>query len=98
MASDYNEEQLKKAIREVMQEEKVKAKESWYHKPVSIWGGFLVLGPFVLPLVWSHPKYSVLKKIVISIIMIVVTILLIVACAKIIDHFYSQAREILDLR
>mgnify|MGYP001562123393 CR=1 FL=1 len=31
---------------------------SWYHSPVSLIVSFLTVGPFMLPLVWTHPKLS----------------------------------------
>lgn len=45
----------------------------WYQKPTSIFMGFLVVGPFILPLVWMHPSYSRNKKVVITIVILGVT-------------------------
>lgn len=57
-------------------------KAKWFHKTTSIVIGFFVVGPFVLPAVWSHPSYSKNTKIVVSVIVIVLTVLLTMALAR----------------
>ncbi len=54
-------------------------KVRWFHKTTSIVIGFFVVGPFVLPAVWSHPAYSKNTKIVVSIIIIVLTVFMTMA-------------------
>jgi predicted nucleic acid-binding Zn ribbon protein len=51
-----------------------KPKSKWYTRTSTIFVGFLVVGPFVLPLVWAKPEYSRTKKIVVTAIIILVTI------------------------
>ncbi len=46
----------------------------WYYSTGVIVIGLLVVGPFALPLVWKNPKYKVITKVVITIVVIVVTI------------------------
>ena len=43
-------------------------KGKWYFSTSTIVVGFLCVGPLVLPLVWFNPRYSLQKKIIISII------------------------------
>lgn len=53
-----------------------KPKEKWYFKTSTLVVAFLCAGPFALPLVWFHPRYSLNKKIVITIIVIILSYLL----------------------
>lgn len=52
-----------------------KPQEKWYFKTPTLVIAFLCVGPFALPLVWFHPRYSRDKKIVISIIIIIISYL-----------------------
>ncbi len=53
-----------------------KTKNKWYFKTNLLIIAFLCLGPFALPLLWLNPGISRRKKIVISIIIIVLSYLL----------------------
>ena len=48
-------------------------KQKWYLKPSMIVVGCLVVGPFVLPLVWINPTYSTKKKVVVTAVILLVT-------------------------
>ena len=48
----------------------------WYFKTNWIVVAFLSVGPLALPLVWFHPTYSRNKKIIVTIIIIVLSYLL----------------------
>ena len=63
----------------------------WYFKASTLVIAFLCAGPFALPLVWLHPRYSRNKKIVISAIVIIISYLLgtaISSSLKSIFHYY----------
>lgn len=67
-------------------------KVRWYHQTYSIVMGFLIAGPFVLPLVWTHPRLSRKAKIFWSIVMVFFTVLLTVGlgwCIKQIKDYYQ---------
>lgn len=51
-------------------------KPQWYFKTSTLIAGFLFAGPFVIPLIWFNPRYSKVKKIVISGIFIIISIIL----------------------
>jgi len=51
-----------------------KAELKWYYSTLAVVIGLLVVGPFALPLVWKHPKYTVITKVVITIVVTAVTI------------------------
>lgn len=45
----------------------------WYHSPSTIIIGFLCVGPLILPLIWSNPQMTRTRKIVYTIIILVIT-------------------------
>lgn len=45
----------------------------WYFRHSMIIFLFLCVGPFALPLIWVHPKYSPSKKIIISVIVLIIS-------------------------
>ena len=51
-----------------------KPKTKWYYSTSAIVIGLLVVGPFALPLVWKNPKYKVITKVIITIVVIAVTV------------------------
>ena len=51
-----------------------KPRGKWYYSTATIVIGLLVVGPFALPLVWKNPKYKVVTKAVITVVVVVVTI------------------------
>lgn len=53
-----------------------KDKQKWYFKSWSLVISFLCVGPFMLPLVWTNPRFSKQAKITVSVIIIVLTYLL----------------------
>jgi len=46
---------------------------AWYYKPTTLVIGFICFGPFILPLIWLHPKWTAATKIVISLIILIVS-------------------------
>ncbi|MFH0855259.1 MAG: hypothetical protein V1869_01900 [Candidatus Omnitrophota bacterium] len=53
-----------------------KPKGKWYFKTASLIAGFLLVGPFVLPLIWSNPDFSGRKKIILTAVIIILSCLL----------------------
>jgi len=53
-----------------------KPKEKWYCKTSILVIAILSVGPFALPLVWINSSYSRMKKIVISVIVVVLSYVL----------------------
>ncbi len=58
-------------------EEKPKSKSRWHQSATAVIISLLSVGPFALPLVWFNRRYSVAKKIVITVLVLAVTALLI---------------------
>jgi len=53
---------------------RAKPKTKWYYSASFIVIALLVVGPFALPLLWKNPKYKVITKVIITIVVIAVTI------------------------
>lgn len=41
-------------------------KGKWYFKASTLVVGFFVVGPFIIPLIWFNPKYSKVKKTILT--------------------------------
>jgi hypothetical protein len=68
-------------------------KNKWYFSPVSLIIGFLCVGPFVLPLVWTNPRYSRGAKIAVSAVIIILSVLLLISFGgslKVLNDYYQQ--------
>ena len=63
-----------------------KPKTKWYYSTSAIVIGLVVIGPFALPLVWKSPKYKVITKVIITIVVIAVTIWL----CYLVGHMYQR--------
>ncbi|MFH1645965.1 MAG: zinc ribbon domain-containing protein [Candidatus Omnitrophota bacterium] len=50
-----------------------KPQEKWYLKNQWLVIGFFCIGPLILPLVWINPRFSKEKKIVLSMVIILVS-------------------------
>jgi len=52
-----------------------KSTTKWYFSTATIVIALLVLGPLALPLVWFHPRYKIITKLLVTVIVIALTIL-----------------------
>ncbi|MHC4573894.1 MAG: zinc ribbon domain-containing protein [Planctomycetota bacterium] len=52
-----------------------KLKTKWYFAASVVVVALLCLGPLALPLVWLNPRYKIITKLVVTVIIILVTIL-----------------------
>jgi len=52
-----------------------KSKTKWYFTTSAVVIALLCLGPLALPLVWFHPRYKIITKLVVTVIVIALTIL-----------------------
>ncbi len=64
----------------------------WYFKTWSLVVSFLCVGPFMLPLVWSNPRFSKKLKIIITIVVVVITYILTEFLAKSLKSIISYYR------
>lgn len=70
-------------------------KPKWYFRGSTIFIGFLLVGPFVLPLVWAKPEYSVSKKVIVSALIVIVTVALFVSTPFLLNWLLRQVPGVL---
>lgn len=51
-------------------------KAKWYQKTSTLIVGFLFVGPFIIPLIWVNPRFSTTKKVVLTAVFILITVVL----------------------
>jgi uncharacterized membrane protein YvbJ len=73
---------------------KAKPTTRWYCSTSAIVVGLLGLGPFALPLVWINPKYKIITKIIITIVVIVVSIWLCQIMGQMYQHIIKQVNDL----
>ncbi len=61
-------------------------KTKWYFATPTVVIAILCVGPFALPLVLFHPRYSLITKISVSILVVIVTVL----CFYFVGYLYSN--------
>jgi len=69
----------------------------WYFKTSILVLGFLTVGPLMLPLVWWHPAYSRAKKMILTVLILVVTYFLMQAFAAGYHQLKDYYQQISDL-
>jgi hypothetical protein len=52
------------------------SRAKWHQKTSTLVVGFLFVGPFVIPFIWMNPRFSTTKKVVLTAVFLLVTILL----------------------
>jgi hypothetical protein len=65
----------------------------WYYKTPTVVISVLCFGPLALPLVWFHPKYSMVTKVVVTILIIGLTIGLGIAMIQLYAQLLSQIEK-----
>lgn len=73
-----------------------KPKLNWYFQTYVIVILLVSIGPFALPLIWLHPNYSLLKKVLISVAVLVLSYYLykvLLVSYKSIEEYYKVILE-----
>jgi hypothetical protein len=65
----------------------------WYHRTPAIVVSVLLIGPFALPLIWFNPKYSMVNKVIWTIVIIGFTLLLCVGSVGLYANLLKQIQE-----
>ena len=71
-----------------------KSKSKWYFSTSAVVIGLIVLGPFALPMVLLNPRYKIITKLIITILVIVITILLVYLTVSVYVRFIEQMEEL----
>ncbi|MHC4203112.1 MAG: zinc ribbon domain-containing protein [Planctomycetota bacterium] len=64
--------------------------KKWYFAPGTIILALLCLGPMALPLVWINPRFKIVTRVIVTIIVVVVTILCIYMAVNIYQRMLDQ--------
>ena len=68
----------------------VKKKERWYFSTYVVVIALLCIGPLALPLVWFNPRYKIVTRLVVTIVVIVLTIMFSYAMAALYQRLLGQ--------
>jgi len=71
-----------------------RSKVKWYFSTSSVVVALLCLGPLALPLVWLHPRYRMIRKLVVTVAVIAITIW---ACLFMQDLYIQLRTQLEDL-
>ena len=71
-----------------------KPKTKWYYSTSVVVIGLLCLGPLALPLVWVNPKYKVITKIIITMVVIAATIFFCWLVGKMYQNLMKQINDL----
>jgi len=52
-----------------------KPRTKWYYGTFAVVIALLIVGPLALPLVWYNPRYKIITKVIVTVIVIALTIL-----------------------
>ena len=66
----------------------------WYFKTSVVVIALLSVGPLALPMVWFHPRYKVLTKVLVTVITVIVTYYSIIALSGSIKLMMKLYREL----
>jgi len=69
----------------------------WYFKTYAFVMAFLCIGPLALPLVWINPRYKRSKKILITVITLLVCYVVFALLAKSTESIYNYYNQVLQL-
>ncbi len=69
-------------------------KTPWYFNSASLIVSFLVTGPFMLPLIWFHPRMNRTAKIVWTVAVVVVTLLIIKSTADLLGQLKKSLQSL----
>ncbi|MDP8265013.1 MAG: zinc ribbon domain-containing protein [Candidatus Aceula lacicola] len=71
--------------------------QKWYLKSSSLVIGFLMVGPFILPLVWINPKFDTKKKLIVTAIILFVTYLISKVMMNSLNQIQERYKPIMDM-
>ncbi|MDD5327993.1 MAG: zinc ribbon domain-containing protein [Phycisphaerae bacterium] len=71
-----------------------KSKSKWYFSTSAVVVALIVLGPFALPMVWFNPRYKIITRVVVTVIVIAFTILFTYLVADTYRNLMKQIEEL----
>ena len=76
----------------------ISTSEKWYFKTPGVVMAFLCVGPLALPLIWWHPSWTVARKVLWTICVLILTWLLVIASIEAIERLkdsYSELKRLM---
>ncbi len=73
-----------------------RAPNKWYYNSTVLVIAFFCVGPMALPFLWRNPRFSRKKKIVISVIIVVLTGLILALFVYVLKLVYGYFEEIIS--
>jgi len=69
----------------------------WYFKTWSLVFSFICVGPFMLPLVWTNPRFSKKAKIIITAVVVMITYIISVVLVKSLKNIASYYQTLFEI-
>jgi hypothetical protein len=69
-----------------------KTPQKWYHATGSVIAALVCLGPLALPMVWVNPRFKIMTKIIMTIVVAVVTVLALYAMVEAVMYPLKQMK------
>ncbi len=73
--------------------ENLSKKPKWYLRKSTLIVSFLLVGPFMLPAVWVNPQFSIKKKVIISVGILVFTLLVFKLSGNAINYLFNYIQS-----
>jgi hypothetical protein len=68
--------------------------KKWYFATGTVVLALLCLGPIALPLVWANPRYKILTRVIVTVIVLVVTVLSLYLVVYAYENLINQLTEL----
>jgi len=72
-----------------------RSSKKWYFNTATVVISLMIVGPFALPLVWFHPRYKIVTKLSVTILVIGLTVLF---CYLSVEMYNSLMEQIQALK
>jgi len=64
-------------------------KSKWYFSTSAVVFALIVIGPLALPMVWFNPRYKIITRVVVTVVVIALTILF----TYLVGHIYANLMD-----
>ena len=68
----------------------------WYHKNYPVVVGFILFGPFILPMVWLNPVFSPKKKLFVTLVILSLTYVLFILTKGLLTQYLDIYDQLMN--